>query len=140
VSKIITLKIEVKDSHSPECREYVETRRFDDMGLSEELQLTYKAMQVLGPKPVAQELPLFGGKLERAPRNRHGDPLFWESSDGRRTLISDIHPKHARNIVHGLHKQALKSNVLDLPAWCRREYPQYDGLLRKASEEVRGDG
>jgi len=66
---------------------------------------------------------------------QYGDPLFWESSDGRRTFVPEVHPK---NIIHGLHKLAVKENALDITGWCRDRYPQYDGLLRKASEEVYG--
>lgn len=149
MSKIVTLKITVKDSHRPDSREYEETREFtmDKLDLSAELALVYKATQLLGPGvPVQQALPGLGTtppvkhKKVRKPRNKHGSPHTWESQDGRITPVRELHPPHARNIILDMHRQAVEANALHITQWCRSTYPQYDGILEQAKLDGRGGG
>lgn len=150
MSKIVTLKITVKDSHSPDAREYEETRRIDHgrLDLSGELQLVYDAMKIMKQYPMVEQpsLPGLGTtpqpkhKKIRKPRNKFGQPNIWESSDGRITPVRELHPPHARNIILDMHRQAVEANALHITQWCRDNYPQYDGILEQAKNDGRGGG
>lgn len=131
MSKIVTIKIVVRDSHNPDERTYEETRRFDKLTLVEEFQLVNGTMGLLGPKP-AEPTDTPPVEHPAPPRNRHGDPHHWMSKDGRCTAIAALAKPHAQNILHYIHQCAVDAHAADVEQWCLENYPQYGGVRRRA--------
>lgn len=128
MSKIIMLKLVIRDSHNPDERVYEETSRFDNLNLNDELQLVYQATRLLEGGVSLKPPP----PMPKPPRNRHGDPHTWESRDGRRTAVSALAKPHAKNILQFIHQCAVEEHAIDVEQWCLENYPQYPEVRRRA--------
>lgn len=150
MSKIVTVKIIVRDERSPEGRVYERTVNLDNVELAlrdlhtlnGEFRFANQVMSTLpsGPVTVTHAVPVTAPApatrdpaldLARNP-NKGGHPQYWKSSDGRTNLVVALSHEHAVNIVRSLHRRAVAAKALNVEEWCLENYPQYEGLRRRA--------